>query len=177
MGFGQLYEQHGVKEYYLSNSDGYSNPHASDIQFLLKDTPSILNPNWSYLDLACGDGIVSKALIDSSCYNIEGCDPFLSGLYEKNTGKKCHPISFEQISFGILSDLNKKYDAVICSYALHLAPTSFIPNILFQLREVSDKLIILTPHKRPVIGDLFWNIKLNKKLNKTTIKVYDKIRY
>lgn len=144
------------------------NPHAEDIKSLIK---SIANPQLSYLDLGAGDGLVSRELIESNCNKVEGCDPYLFNLYRDNIGRECLKYSFEDIAMG---KLTKKYDIVICSYSLHLAQLSYLPNILYCLARISDRLIILTPHKRPVIKD-YWRLAYESKLGKSKMKIYDKI--
>src|SRR5690606_23918166 len=100
-------------------------------------------PGKTYLDLGCGDGVASLAIIQQGGI-VTGCDPFLAKEYKKNTGRNCLTLSFEEISQG---KLQEPFDSVVCSYSLHLLPESFLPNFLYQLSLITKELIILTPHK------------------------------
>jgi len=60
-GFGKVYQDKGVKEYYLQSGNQYQNPHKYDIERLIKKylTPNHkahLKINDRILDLACGSG-------------------------------------------------------------------------------------------------------------------------
>ena len=39
----------------------------------------------------------------------------------------------------------------MCSYALHLLEPSRLPQLVYQLSRVAGALLVLTPHKRPVL--------------------------
>lgn len=164
MGFGQIYSQLGVKEFYTAIGKDYQNPHEEDIQSLL--APLIV-PEKTYLDLGCGNGVASLAIIAHGGL-VTGCDPYLSQVYQQNTSRECLTLSFEDIAQG---KLTQQFDSVVCSYSLHLLPSSFLPQFLYQLSLITKELIILTPHKRPEINQYFKEIR-REKLNKTTLKVY-----
>jgi len=89
-------------------------------------------------------------LIEIGIKNIKGCDPYTSDLYRKKTGKECLEYDFKDIANG---KLKESFDLVICSFALHLAEKSLLPNILYYLN--TKELIILTPHKKPEINNFF----------------------
>ena len=165
MGFGQEYQKQGIKEFYNSIGVDYHNPHNADIVKLIK---SIYEPNLRYLDLAAGDGIVSQTLLELGCTQIEGCEPFLTDTYIKKTKLNCLNYSFEDIAKG---KMQKQFDVIICSYAMHLVNISYLPNLLYQLSLNSEKLIILTPHKRPDINN-FWKLSSFKISGKTKMKIY-----
>lgn len=165
MGFGQEYDKLGIKGYYQQIGDRYTNPHENDIKALIT---SIAKPELSYLDLGAGNGIVSQALKDKNCLSVTGCEPYLTDCFIKNTGFKCLTHSFEDIA---QKGLKEKFDVIICSYAMHLVPESYLPNLLFQLKQVADQLVILTPHKRPEISN-FWELSYETVLNKTTLRIY-----
>jgi 2-polyprenyl-3-methyl-5-hydroxy-6-metoxy-1,4-benzoquinol methylase len=168
MGFGQEYQKSGVKTFYSKIGKDYYNPHENDVKTLIK---SIYNPNHSYLDLAAGDGIVSQALIQLGCERVEGCDPFLYDLFKQNTNLNCLKYSFEDIAKG---QLQKKYDVVICSYAMHLVDPSYLHNLLYYLSTISETMVILTPHKRPYINN-FWELDKSFTLGKTKMKIYQRL--
>lgn len=167
MGFGQEYQKHGIDSFYTKIGEDYYNPHEKDIKTLIT---AIYEPNLTYLDLGAGDGIVSQALIEAGCLNVEGCEPYLFDLYKKRTNKNCLKLTFEDISKGLLT---KKYDVIICSYAMHLLDESFLPNLLYYLSQSANQLIILSPHKRPKI-ESYWSLSNTEVLNKTKMKTYTK---
>lgn len=57
--------------------------------------------------------------------------------------------SFEDIAAGALID--RHYSVVVCSFALHLCEPSYLATTCSALAMVADRLIVLTPHKRPDI--------------------------
>jgi hypothetical protein len=164
MGFGQSYQNLGVKEFYTQIGQDYVNPHAQDIQTLLRPW---IKPRQTYLDLGGGDGLASQVIIQQGGL-VTGCDPFLAKLYHQKTGQNCLTLSFEDIAQG---KLTTHFDSVVCSYSLHLLSSSFLPQFLYQISQLTKELIILTPHKRPAINWYFTQ-KYQEKLNKTTIKIY-----
>ena len=165
MGFGQAYAKQGIQEFYKSIGNEYFNPHENDIKTLIK---SIADTSKSYLDLGCGSGVVSSALLEKNCVEIVGCDPFLSDVYQKRLNLPCLTYTFEDIAQG---KVLKQFDTLICCYAMHLVPESYLPNLLYQLSLISSELIILSPHKRPVI-EHFWTLSSEVTLNKTKMKIY-----
>ena len=58
-------------------------------------------------------------------------------------------MSFEAIAGGALD--GRHYSLVVCSYALHLLALSRLPRLVYQLSRVGDALLVLTPHKRPLL--------------------------
>lgn len=165
MGFGQDYARLGIKEFYQKVGKDYFNPHEGDIKTLVAH---LADPTLSYLDLGCGSGVVSEALLESGCSQITGCDPFLSAVYTNKLNLPCLDYSFEEIASG---KLTTSFDVIICSYAMHLVPESYLPSLLYQLSTICQKLIILTPHKRPAINH-FWQLTNEFTLNKTKLKTY-----
>ena len=53
----------------------------------------------------------------------------------------------------------RAYGLVVCSFALHLAEASRLPGVCQQLSLVAPTLLVLTPHKRPVIREA-WGWRL-----------------
>lgn len=80
---------------------------------------------------------------------IDGMDPYTAEAYRARTGRQAERISFEQIAAGAL--VGRRYDLIVCSFALHLLEPSRIPLLAARLLEIAPTLLILTPHKRPVI--------------------------
>lgn len=168
------YKKMGIENFYKSNADSYENPHERIIQThllsLIKN--KTLTRNQKILDLCCGTGQVTSFLNKQSFHFIEGCDPYTNIEYQKRTNKKAYNFNFKQIGTGSIS--NKKYDVVICSFALHLCDKNLLPQVLFQLSLISKKLIIITPHKKPNI-DVYWTEDKSYKINRVTTKVYSNL--
>jgi hypothetical protein len=80
--------------------------------------------------------------------NIYGVDPYFQDIYQKKTKKECHKKNFKEV---VLSSDLKECDIIICSFALHLCEKSLLPQLLFKLSQIGKELVIITPHKNPVI--------------------------
>ena len=150
------YKLYGIKNYYQFHGGEYSNPHESAIDNVIRH----IYDNWTLdfsnvLDLMCGDGAVTKTLINLGVEDVEGVDGYLCDLYMKKTGNPCRTISFDNIIEG---ELDGNYSLVICSYSLHLLEPSKLPVFLYQLGNITKELLILSPHKKPEIK-IFWEIK------------------
>lgn len=164
----EYYEELGSDEFYKLHCNDYNNPHYDTIKKIINEIKPFIGNN--VCDLCCGGGEISKCLPDK---NILGVDPFTYELYEKNTKNKCLRLTFKDIANGKLTD--KKFDTIICSYALHLCEESMLSIVLWQLRQSTDKLIIISPHKRPDCNNISgWMLEYELKENKTTAKIYKK---
>ncbi|MDX2039675.1 MAG: class I SAM-dependent methyltransferase [Acidobacteriota bacterium] len=142
------YQEHGVEEFYTQFGAEYRNPHELIIAEVLREAVSRSNLDLTQvLDLACGSGEVTLVLREFGAGQIDGVDPFTGDAYRTRTGKPAEAVSFEQIAAGALA--GRRYSLVVCSFAMHLVAESWLPSLLFQLGEMSDCLLILTPHKRP----------------------------
>ena len=76
------YQKYGVKNFYEWNFDQYNNPHEPIIQKSIK----FVNDNWKVnfnksLDLAAGNGEVTKTLINLGYNNIDACDAYSCEYY------------------------------------------------------------------------------------------------
>lgn len=163
------YERMGVDNYYITHKDSYTNPHENIIRELLLYARKNWEVKGDLLDLCCGGGEVSNVFLDE---NIEGIDPYTYELYTKNTKKPCKKLSFKDI---VESGLDKRYDTIICSFAMHLCEESMLPMLLFRLSEVSNRLIILSPHKRPNCDGIYgWKRIDSRKLEKVNMILYEK---
>ena len=101
-------------------------------------------------------------------------DPYSFKFYEKETNKKCEPISFDDIIKGELD--NKKYSTIICSFALHLLETSKLPIFLYKLTQISNQLLILSPHKRPEIKEEWgWELQNEITIEKVRTRLFNNI--
>lgn len=142
------YQEHGVEEFYSQFGAEYRNPHEPIIADVLREAVGCWNLNLSHvLDLACGSGEVTLALQRLGARQIDGVDPFTSEAFLNRTGQPAEAVSFEQVAAGALAE--RRYSLIVCSFAMHLVAESWLPTLLFQLGEISDCLLILTPHKRP----------------------------
>lgn len=145
------YETLGVEEFYKQNGGKYRNPHELIISKLVKKAISDNLIGESVLDLCCGSGEITTLM---GSRNTVGLDPYTSEAYEKRTGKSCVNLNFIQIANGDLqkelSNMNiDEFDTVICSFALHLCPPSLLHSVLWQLKDVSSSLIVISPNKKP----------------------------
>lgn len=153
------YQKFGVKNFYSFHGGDYKNPH----ELAIRKSISYVFNKWpldfsSVLDLACGNGLITKILDGLGVRNIDAADAFLSKEYKKETGRKCFNMSFEDIMKGSLR--NNSYSLVICSYALHLLDEDKLPSFLLALTESTDSLLIISPHKRPYIKEGWgWDLK------------------
>ena len=98
----------------------------------------------------CGSGEATLALRELSAKEVDGIDPFTNEAYLARTGRAAEAFSFEQIASGaIAGPSGRRYSLIVCSFAMHLIDESWLPALLAQLGMISDRLLILTPHKRP----------------------------
>ena len=167
------YEELGVEGYYKLHNEDYSNPHFYIVRELLQKYIKYNNIGIDILDMCCGSGEVTHILKEvNKNFNIEGLDPYTAPAYNKNTGLSCMKYNFMDILKGQL--INKKYDTIICSFALHLCEETMLNMVLYQLSLIANRLIIITPHKRPEINS-WWEEVYREKTNKVTLRVYNKI--
>jgi SAM-dependent methyltransferase len=152
MSIRNAYEKYGVKAFYKNFGDNYRNPHEAIIFKIINE---INNNNHNYidftkvLDLASGSGEVTLALKKLAYNNVDGIEPYTNKAYFERTGKQAEKYFFEDIEQGVL--LERFYTTIICSFALHLAEPSRLPILLYQLSRIAPSLLIITPHKKPVI--------------------------
>ncbi len=173
-GIRDKYSKIGVKGFYETQSDSYENPHERIIQNLVRqaDKKGLIGKN--VLDLCCGSGEVTLVLAK---HNVTGTDPYTGAIYKTRTGKTAIPLTFVDIAQGKLKelqkDLPKRYDTIICSFSLHLCPESLLHQLLWELSQVSDTLIIITPHKRPDCNNISgWKISEETILEKVRMRIY-----
>ncbi len=142
------YEELGAEAYYALFGSEYRNPHEHVITEVLREAVSRWHLDLTHaLDLACGSGEVTLVLRELGAKQIDGIDPFTGEAYRARTGQQAETFNFEQIAAGVLA--GRRYSLIVCSFAMHLIEESWLPSLLFQLGEISDSLLILTPHKRP----------------------------
>ena len=143
------YATHGPRGFYEQFGADYRNPHEPVVQDLIAKIANQWPLDVSHvLDLAAGSGEASLALTPWA-KDIAAIDPFTAAAYEARTGRPCENMSFEQIAAGGLR--GRAYSMIVCSFALHLAELSRLPMLCWELAAVAGQLLVLTPHKRPVI--------------------------
>ena len=144
------YEQYGVEGFYQRFGGSYRNPHERVIRATLQAAVTRWElPLDRVLDLACGSGEVTLALRELGGGVIDGIDPYTYQAYAERTGQVAEPITFEQIAAGALG--GRSYDTIVCSFALHLVALSRLPALITQLSLIGAALLVLTPHKRPLL--------------------------
>lgn len=166
MNIRNKYCQFGVKTFYEKFGKDYLNPHESQVKKIIDKIRSDLKLD-NVLDLACGGGEVTKAL---NIENISGIDPYTWELYQDKTGKQVEKFSFSEIYRGALD--GRKYSLIICSFAMHLLKESELPWLLHGLSQISEQLLIITPHKRPEIK-YYWKLIRKIKIERVNAKLYE----
>ncbi len=144
----------GVADHYRTHGDTYRNPHAAIIDRCMEIAVS----RWplrldKVLDLAAGAGEFTVALERAAKHpvSIDACDAFTMRAYEDQTRQSCQQLTFEQIAAGALR--GRSYSLVGCSFAMHLCPISQLPALLIELSQIARQLLILSPHKRPIVRE------------------------
>jgi hypothetical protein len=123
------------------------------------------------LDLAAGSGEVTLALRGLGVGRVEGIDPFTFEAYQARTGQTAGRETFGQIAEGALA--GRRYSLIVCSFALHLIEPSRLPKLAQQLADISDRLLILTPHKRPQIRSAWgWEIEREIVVQRVRARLY-----
>lgn len=171
------YQIYGVERFYKSYVDDYENPHEP----IIHESIRFVNDNWdvdfsSCLDLACGTGEVTMALVELGHERVDACDAYSRKAFELRTKRKCNVVSFDDIMSGMLN--GERYSTVVCSFTLHLLEMSKLPTFLYKLTEISSQLLILTPHKRPKIKEEWgWALKNETIISRVRTRLYDNVFY
>lgn len=144
------YQRLGVRGFYARHGPEYRNPHEPQIRRSLEKAAGEWPLDLSrVLDLAAGSGEVTLALRELGAGRIDGIDPFTFDAYEARTGQRAGHEMFEEIAAGALAE--RRWSLIVCSFALHLVEPSRLPAVAYQLSLVSPRLLVLTPHKRPIL--------------------------
>ncbi|KAJ3013825.1 hypothetical protein HKX48_005500 [Thoreauomyces humboldtii] len=86
--------------------------------------------------------------------NITATDPYTSPAFRSRTGRPCLPLSFSDISQGLLPDSPAAYTHVVCSFALHLvADPSELFSLLWELSTRATWLLVVSPGKKPDVKE------------------------
>ena len=170
------YEDLGVDEYYRHHGDQYHNPHVKQVRELVIRGEKILKYDRT-LDLCCGAGEVSGALIDLGYLNVVGSDPFTYRAYERELSRPCLKYSFDDLIRGALA--NQQYSCIISSFAMHLCPKDKLYGLTYALFRCTEKVAIITPHKRPQLEHLSGvhlmakDVAFTSRGKRITLKVYE----
>lgn len=165
------YVQYGTVEYYRRFGATYRNPHEPIVRRIL----ATVVPHWGIdlfrvLDLAAGSGEVTLALQDAGAEQIEGIDPYTEAAYKARTGRTARRLSFEQIAE---AGLGGRYSLIVCSFALHLCEVSRLPRFAYQLSLASKALLVLTPHKRPILQPAWgWTLERESVIERVRTRLY-----
>jgi len=162
------YVELGVDDYYKSNKADYKNPHSERVTKSLDYIISKIDIGY-FLDLACGDGIVSEHLKSKGFTNFKGSDPHFFEIYENKFGVECDDSTFQDIAN---NGFNEKFDTIICSYALHLCPKSYFNNLLYQLAMSCNNFVVISPSKFPIIEEDYFELVDNKVIDRTHVRIY-----
>jgi 2-polyprenyl-3-methyl-5-hydroxy-6-metoxy-1,4-benzoquinol methylase len=167
------YEAHGARDFYREHGGEYANPHAEVVHALVGDALDTWRPDTArVLDLAAGAGEATLALRARGATQIDAVDPYTADAYRRATGAACEPLSFEQIEAGALGE--RRWSLIVCSFALHLAESSRLPTLCWQLARHAPCLLILTPHKRPVIEAAWgWTLRGELLRDRVRARLYD----
>lgn len=168
----EQYQSRGVRGFYADSGADYRNPHEPQVQRCIRQAVETWDPDlFHVLDLAAGSGEVTLALRELGAARIDGIDPYTAEAYAERTGAPAERLTFEEIAAGAL--VGRRYSLVVCSFALHLCETSRLPGLSRQLGLVSDSLLILTPHKRPVIKKEWgWELSGEQVVERVRARLY-----
>ena len=153
--------------YYKTNADVYQNPHEEIITSLISQSLDRIDYGESIYDLCCGNGLVTK-LLNQNIRFIKGIDPYMASQYREQTGKDCFELDFKQMSQNINLP---KVNTIVCSFALHLCPESLLPNVLYNLSQLAQQLVIITPNKKPNITQ-FWEMTDEIVQDRVRLRIY-----
>ena len=152
------YERRGSDQFYRESGASYRNPHETELIAALDEALNRWQPDLTHvLDLAAGSGELTLALRARAAEKIHGIDPYTFEAYEARTGQIAERFTFDDIMDGALA--GRRYSLIGCSFAMHLCEQSKLPALCLQLSMIATSLLILTPHKRPVIREE-WGWKL-----------------
>jgi hypothetical protein len=144
------YARFGVDAYYRRHAADYRNPHEDAVRAALIQAVADWSPDLSHvLDLAAGSGEVTLVLREIGAGRVDAIDPFTADAYRARTGGGCERLDFAAVAAGALT--GRRYALIVCSFAMHLCEPSRLPALAQQLSLAAPTLLILTPHKRPVL--------------------------
>ncbi|OJJ17884.1 hypothetical protein BKI52_28925 [marine bacterium AO1-C] len=175
----EQYVTQGVDAYYQEHGNTYENPHFSQIAALLENNQSRIDYAKT-LDFCAGGGEVTQVLQKLGYTEVVGCDPYTHELYTKNTQLACLSFNFQEVIQGKLNEAfdSQQFTSIVCSFAMHLCPEKQLYPLVYNLFQLTDQLVIITPHKRPVLEEIaqvrleFEDYALTERGKKVKLKSY-----
>lgn len=165
------YQKNSPDEYYQKYKHLYQNPHKERVEKCLDYVNNKIDIGY-FLDLGCGDGLVSENLKKLGHNRFKGCDPYFKEIYQNKLKKVCLDISFEDISkYG----LPESFNSIICSYSLHLCDKSFFDTLLYQLSINCNNFVVISPSKYPSINETYFELIFSNIIERTHVRVYKSI--
>lgn len=174
VGMREKYEEMGVDGYYEAEGDNYSNPHMDQIiEVLFKAYEAELLDFTRVLDVCAGHGEVSTVVKDLYPEAVVfGLDPYTYKGYERKIGQQCWQLSFEDIRKGKLMEQAgadpKSFSCIVSSFGLHLLEEKHTWGVISQLVELTDTVVIITPHKRPELDGVCGLVKCGEDITALT---------
>lgn len=168
------YEKLGVEKYYKKYAFKYTNPHFLQIQELLINNEKYIDYS-KILDFCAGGGETSKVLQELGFKEMIGSDPYTHKLYKRNVKRPCEKWSFDDV---IRQKMTGDYSSIICSFAMHLCDEKRLYPLTFELFQHAPTLVIITPHKRPILENITGiektheDFALTPKGKKVRLKIY-----
>lgn len=163
------YESQGVDGYYRRHGSEYRNPHEEEVREALRGCLGRLDLT-SVLDLGAGSGEMSLELLPLA-KELLACDPYTGAAYRERVGRACEPWSFKDLAKGCLGD--RRFSLIVACYVLHLCPESLLPTLCWELGQHSTQLLVLSPHKRPVLAPEWgWNLEWEDYQNRVRLRLY-----
>jgi SAM-dependent methyltransferase len=144
------YAANGVVGFYEQHGATYRNPHEDQIRAALRRAAGLWNLDLGHvLDLACGSGEATLELRALGATAVTAIDPYTQLAFAERTGSTAAPLTFADVASGALE--GDRFSLVVCSYAMHLCEPSRLAGLCLALAQVAPAMLILSPHKRPVI--------------------------
>lgn len=166
------YEDVGVDAFYRDEGSDYRNPHEEAIGKLLAEAIAAWDIDLAkVLDLAAGSGEITLALRGLGARRVSGIDPYTFDAYRRRTGTGAEKFTFADIAAGALR--SRRYSLIVCSFALHLCEPSRLPGVAQELSLIAPALLIITPHKRPVIRPAWgWALDAEMVVQRVRARLY-----
>ena len=166
-----------MRGFYADSGARYRNPHEPQVRRCVQAAVHAWGPDLTHvLDLAAGSGEAALALREAGAQKVDGIDPYTAAAYLERTGQPAERLTFDDVAAGALS--GRSYSLVVCSFALHLCEPSRLPAVAQQLSLVGGSLLILTPHKRPVLkAEWGWDLIGEQVVERVRARMYRSSRF
>lgn len=137
----------GVESFYKDNGKDYKNPHEDRVVRVLRAMAPHLHKRVisSVIDIACGSGEASLALLQWFPYKVTFVDPYTkAALLKRIPEATC-------LEYHFLDLIEKEWpchDLAVVSYAYHLLPKSLETLFCMTLASRVKHLLLVHPHKK-----------------------------